>query len=259
MTVPAYRYALYFCPPDPWRTVGRRWLGRSEQSGEAIERAPHDPQALHAWTEAPRRYGLHATLKAPFRLSEGATPEQLDAAVRKLAGTIDPFSVRVERRRLRGFLAWCLADGPSRADMGALADVAVQRLDSFRAAPTHAEIERRQASKLGEAEQRMLARWGYPYAFQTFTFHITLTGHLSNTDLVEADRLFDQTAGEALAGTMPVDGVALYVEPTPGANFIVARHYGFDGRVCDAAGAIHLPPLKASSDAPSIALSGAAS
>jgi 2'-5' RNA ligase len=247
MSTLAYRYALYFCPPDPWRAIGNRWLGRAEPGGLAMARTVDDVAHQHAWTEAPRRYGLHATLKAPFRLCDGTTPDQLDAAVRELAGSLDPFSVLIERRRLRGFLAWCLADdGRSRADMGALADVAVQRLDRFRAPPTRAEIERRQAHTLSEAERRMLARWGYPYAFQTFKFHITLTGHLSDANLLEADREFAQSGGDELPDTMPVEGVALYVEPQAGADFIVARHYGFDGRVSDAAGAIYLPPWNAS-------------
>ena len=39
---------------------------------------------------------------------------------------------------------------------------------------------------------------------------------------------------------MPVPGVSVYVQPEPGADFVAARHYGFDGSCADAAGAAYL-------------------
>ncbi len=242
-TVPqAYRYALYLAPPEPWLAVGSRWLGRCADSATLLPRPAGADSRLDDWTEAPRLYGLHATLKAPFRLAADATPMALDGAVRNLALACQPFEVSLWRRNLRGFLAWCLADGETDSGrMRELADAAVAGLDRYRAPPTTAELARRQAQPLAPAELAMLDRWGYPYAFETFTFHITLTGKLDPPELAAAEAQFGASGGNALPDCMPVDAVSLYVQPRQDDAFIVARHYCFDGSVRDAAGACYLP------------------
>ena len=71
-----YRYALYYAPPPgtALAAFGARWLGRDPDGAEA----PASPELARVtpgeWRRAvalPRRYGFHATLKAPFSLAEG--------------------------------------------------------------------------------------------------------------------------------------------------------------------------------------------
>lgn len=237
----AYRYALYLAPTGPWRRIGSHWLGRCEETGAMLPRAEDDDPRLDSWTQAPRHYGLHATLKPPFRLRAGTGAAALDTAVRTLARTSAPFGAPLERRMLRGFLAWCLApDDAARAGMHALADQAVRQLDPFRAPPSAAELARRQTDRLSPAHQRMLALWGYPYAMETFTFHITLTGMLTDAELALADAMLQARSGQALTEPMPVRAVSVYVQPLPDAPFIVARHYNFDGSIRDCAGARYM-------------------
>jgi hypothetical protein len=238
----AYRYAVYLSPPDPWCELGERWLGRSAQTGAATRAA--DPR-LDAWTSAPRGYGLHATLKAPLRLRAGASPAALDAAMRALALSRQPFEVSIVRRRLRGFMAWCLGpDQASQDAMAALGQAAVIGLDDLRAHPTEAELARRKPDQLNPLERQMLADWGYPYALQTFTFHMTLTSHLPEAELQAADTLFAAWQEKAgLPAVMPVSDISLYVQPEAGADFVIARHYGFDGGLRDGVGSLYLPAL----------------
>jgi len=241
---PAHRYALYLAPPAPWYDVGSKWLGRCADTGRMLPRAADADPRIPAWTAEPRRYGLHATLKPPFRLREATSPEALDRATRGLAAALEPFAVPVRRRRLRGFLAWCLDDDEgARQRMRALADAGVQALEPFRAPPTPAEQARRLASPLGEAERAMLERWGYPYVFDTFTFHMTLTGRLGDAELERADTLLGALEPGALAGPMPVESISLYVQPLPDTPFVIARHYGLGagGRTRDGIGAGFLP------------------
>lgn len=236
----AYRYALYLAPAGSLREVGQRWLGRCADTGLPLARsAGADPREA-SWTQAPRRYGLHATIKAPFRLRAGATPASLDQAVRRFARTGNAFGLPLQRVRLRGFLAWCIADDRARQRMNALAGAAVTALDEYRAPPLPDELQRRQIHLLEPAQRMMLQRWGYPYAFDTYTFHITLTGQLAEADLTAAGRRLDALDGPALQAPMPVRAVSLYVEPEPGADFVVARHYGFDGSCTDGCGARYL-------------------
>jgi hypothetical protein len=245
----AHRYAVYLAPAGPYKETGSRWLGRCEDSGLALVRTPQDDPRIDAWTAEPRHYGLHATLKPPFRLAPGTRANALDAAMRQLARGQAPFAAPLELRALRGFLAWCLKDDAqapadmaqvftAQARMQALADQAVRDLDQFRAPPTPAEIARRRPDTLSTRQRQMLEQWGYPYVLDTFTFHMTLTGHLSETDLPQAQQaLHERGADAAELPPMQVQAASVYVQPVPDAPFVVARHYAFDGSMRDGAGA----------------------
>jgi len=68
-----HRYAIYYCPlfGSPWWDRGCRWVGRrAEDDCDVVQPVLDgiDPQAFWAITREPRRYGWHATLKAPFAL-----------------------------------------------------------------------------------------------------------------------------------------------------------------------------------------------
>lgn len=233
----AYRYALYLAPTGPWRELGRRWLGRCPDLGQALPSpAPAD------WVSAPRHYGLHATLKAPFRLATHACPEALDEMARHIARRHRPFELPLALTRLRGFLAWCVPPRAQAAQQSikALAESALCEADGLRAPLNEAELARRLAAPLSGAQQAMLARWGYPYALNTFTFHITLTGSLDTHELDQAQAELARQSQAWASQAMPVDALSVYVQAEPGADFLVARHYGFDGACADGAGAAWL-------------------
>lgn len=236
----AYRYALYFAPVGAWRELGRQWLGRCEDSDTPLPRTNDVDTRSDDWTRAPRRYGLHATLKAPFQLRDGQAPAALDEAVRAFAMQQQPFGIPLRSEPLRGFLAWRIDDKHAQSRMNALANAAVVELDAFRAPPSPADLARRRPERLGHAQRQMLERWGYPYAFETFTFHITLTGELDDDALRAAQTQIEALSSPLMRRPMPVQAVSLYVEPEPGANFIVARHYRFDGTTRDGVGALYL-------------------
>ncbi|MGI4813475.1 MAG: DUF1045 domain-containing protein [Janthinobacterium lividum] len=253
---------MYLSPAGAWSRLGQRWLGRDADTGERIERslgsdarAQGREELIEQWTEAPRHYGLHATLKPPFRLGAGTSAAQLDASVRALAQSTAPFELRLRLERLRGFMAWCAAaDTPGHAQLLSLANDCVARLDHFRALPGAAELARRRGGGLLPAQDANLVRWGYPYVFDTFTFHITLTRRLDDATLDAAQAALGELAqlhGEPLgcAGlassavpSMPVRQISVFVQPDPDAPFVVARHYGFDGSTRDGIGAAWMKP-----------------
>ncbi|MNL79433.1 hypothetical protein D3C87_2060370 [compost metagenome] len=47
-------------------------------------------------------------------------------------------------------------------------------------------------------------------------------------------------SGKLLQAPLHVDGISVFVQPEPGDDFIVARHYGFNGSTTDGAGAAYL-------------------
>lgn len=178
------RLALYFAPEpgSMLQRLGAAILGRDAESGEYVRQpvVPGlEPARFAELTASPRRYGLHATLKAPFRLAAGrGEPELLDAvcgfARRSRSFTIG--GLRLER--LGTFLA-LVSDG-FHPEIGALADACVMEFDVFRAPPRPEELERRRVAGLSPGQEAMLQRWGYPYAMDEFRFHISLTGTIQD-------------------------------------------------------------------------------
>jgi putative phosphonate metabolism protein len=226
-----HRYAIYWAPPRAhalWRE-GCAWLGRDPETGERI--VPPLPEGItperHATlTAEPARYGWHGTLKPPFRLAQGESEAGLDAAIRAFAATQAPFEVpRLTVRPLSGFLA--VAAAARSAALNALAGACVATFDSFRAPPEPGELGRRRRVGLSPAQEANLARWGYPYVMEEFRFHLTLTEHLPAGEAGPLVELLAARFAGALAGPVRFDEVALYVEPAPGAPFILQRRYGF--------------------------------
>ncbi|CAG9182894.1 hypothetical protein LMG23992_04853 [Cupriavidus laharis] len=234
-----HRYAIYLAPGEPFRTFGSQWLGRDADTGAAL---PH-PDRPQAWVDAPAHYGLHATLKPPFRLAEGADALMLDAAARAFAKERAAFDAPLVLRSLRGFLAWCLDENTAGArQTHALADACVQAFELFRAPASADEVARRKPDQLTAAQRQMLEAWGYPYVFDTFKFHITLTGMLAPADADAALGRLSADCRTLLEAPLRVDGISVFVQPKAGEDFVVGRHYGFDGRAVDGAGASYLEP-----------------
>ncbi|WP_292224707.1 DUF1045 domain-containing protein, partial [Mesorhizobium sp.] len=97
--------------------------------------------------------------------------------------------------------------------------------DSFRAPLTEAEIERRSPDALKPDEFRNLCQWGYPYVFDTFRFHMTLSGRVGPEESPRLRAAIDGLFADALRQPVPVDALTLFVESEPGAPFMVLSHH----------------------------------
>lgn len=172
------RYAVYWTPaPGPLAAVGAAWLGWDAEAGaEAAQPdVPGLPEPLAAVTAAPRAYGLHATIKPPFRLAEGTGPAALDEALAALAARLAPVVLPGLAIAAIGPWQTLLPEGDE-AGLNALAAEVVAGLDAFRAPPSAAEIARRNPDALTARQRALLDRWGYPHVMEEFRFHITLSG-----------------------------------------------------------------------------------
>ena len=232
------RYAIYFVPEassDLWQ-IGCRWLGREPDAGQdsgpvfpdEATAANLSPDAWASLTEAPRRYGFHATLKPPFALRPDCDLADLDSALAHFAAA---------RRSVEGprFLVASLGNfialRPAGTDtvLSDLAADCVRAFDSFRHSPSAAELARRRASKLTARQEDLLETWGYPYVFEEFRFHMTLTGPLENAAKEALFPYLEKMFHAALTTPVRVAGVALFREPAPGAPFETVRRYRFPG------------------------------
>jgi putative phosphonate metabolism protein len=177
----APRYAIYFLPPPDsvLYRLGSALIGYDAYSGAELPPPPDAdlPTDWAALTEEPRRYGFHATLKAPFRLAPGCDEAGLRDAVQRIAAEQpDIPSIPPVVRSIGGFVA--IVPDVRVPALDRLAADCVTRLDRFRAPLTAAERARRLPSIANERERENLEQWGYPYVFGAYRFHMTLTGRL---------------------------------------------------------------------------------
>ncbi|PLZ04184.1 phosphonate metabolism protein [Burkholderia sp. WAC0059] len=218
------RFALYFAPSrgSAWWRAGCVWLGRDAESGETLE-SPQPAglaRPLAELTREPWRYGWHGTLVAPFHLASGVSPDDLLEVTRRWAAARAPFPVNVEAATLGRFVALRPADETGTAALRELASDALRMLGPLRAALSEADLARRLDTPLTERQRALLAEWGYPYVFDEFRFHMTLSGPLD--DARERDLLRDEWATRRQPeGALPVESVALFVEPARGEPFVL--------------------------------------
>ena len=181
MTSP--RYAVYFAPSqeDPLARFGAAILGYDAETGWDMaqpELADVDPADWRQWTDEPRRYGFHATLKAPFRFQPERTEAELFAALEAFALRRSAFGFALRLARISGFVALVPAE-PSEALVRLEREI-VEEFDVFRAPLTDKDIARRLALPLTGRQRGSLDRFGYPYVFEDFRFHMTLSGRLND-------------------------------------------------------------------------------
>jgi len=234
MTLP--RCAVFLAPPPEsalWR-FGSDVVGRDAATGERRRGfAPEgfDAEAWRSLTTEPRRYGFHATIKAPFRLAEDASFAELSATLAELARDEKPFAV--------GRLAVStLALGPAGAFVALTPVVAppeiarlearvVTVLDVFRAPLSDAERARREPAQLSERQRETFERWGYPHALADFRLHFTLTNPIAGADRIAAAlaREFERRVADP---RLVVDALALFVQKADG-EFVVDQRFPLGG------------------------------
>ena len=221
-----HRCAIYAAPAmdsEAWE-AGSRWLGRCAGTGQTwapLAWPGLSAAEVDAGTREPRRYGWHATLKAPFRLVPGAGLAQLRQALGALAARQRAFDMpRMVVRPLGRFLAWV---PEQRCEpIHALADRCVSELQPLAAPLSETEIDRRRAKGgLSPAQEALMLRWGYPFVFEHLRFHFSLTGDLSACDGPRREAWL-AAARDHLDGVLPgrIDRLCLFAEATPGADFV---------------------------------------
>ena len=172
------RFAIYYAPEaGALADFGASWLGWDLAAGMPVIHPQIAGVDVAGLTATPRKYGLHGTVKPPFRLAEGTDFEALAAATERLCAAQAPVILDgLALSRIGGFLALTVTGDC--ASLNTLAATMVRGLDDFRAPLSDAELARRRKSRLNARQDALLRQWGYPYVMEEFRFHITLTGRL---------------------------------------------------------------------------------
>jgi putative phosphonate metabolism protein len=223
------RYAIYYAPAHGsvlWQ-AGCRWLGRDPQS-QAILEQPAVPgwsgERVRRLTQSARLYGLHATLKPPFRLASGRDVGALDGALQAfVAHRRALHGITLHVAPLAGFLA--LQPAVPEPLLGQLAEACVVQFDAFRRPADEQELVRRRAAGLTERQEALLREFGYPYVLEQFRFHVTLTDRLAPDELAVLQPWLSRYFSDALASPLTLDDICLFVQDAPGTPFRLLRRY----------------------------------
>lgn len=226
------RYAIYYAPaPEtPLWQRGSAWLGRDAAGGHACTPpalSALSPSEIDALTARPRRYGFHATLKAPFRMTAGRDLSELRADLRAFAGERRAFDIRLAVGQLSGFLALVMEhDEPRMQDLAA---DCVRAFEPYRAPLSESEHARRASAALSPRQQALLDHWGYPYVMEEFRFHMTLTCSLPRTRLASIRPHLRTCFAPVLPGPVGVDALCLFVQEQSDTDFHLLERFPLGG------------------------------
>ncbi len=79
------------------------------------------------------------------------------------------------------------------------------------------------------AERAGIARWGYPYVFATWFFHMTLSRRLSEAEHALWRPRAEAHFAAALALPRRVGDLCLFVQPAPDEPFVIAERLPLAG------------------------------
>jgi putative phosphonate metabolism protein len=223
------RYAIYYvsAPGSDLDRFGAQLLGYDALGGADLPFPDDILQTVPDWrdlTRDPRKYGFHATLKAPLALAPGKTEAELLAACETFAGTPRPIPViHPVVDSISGFVA-LVPSAPS-AELLRLAADCVRDFDQFREPLTPEDRARRNPAALTPRQREHLERWGYPYVMEDFRFHMTLTGRLDAVRREPVLTMLRQRFSAIGLKTLAIDRIALFRQNDAHSRFRIVMHY----------------------------------
>lgn len=212
-STPQPRYAIYFTPP-PYSPLAR--FGASVIGYDCFEKVDVNhclltgvgAQELAFATAAPRRYGFHATLVAPFHLKKDASEDDLRNALDVFSVSHAPVPLGpMKVATLEDFIALTPVKVPD--ELAALEQACVEFFEPFRAPLSAADRERRLSAGLSRRQQDYLEQWGYPFVFEEFRFHMTLTGRLAPGDRARFKSALTAAFGPLSSNYVDLDALSL--------------------------------------------------
>jgi putative phosphonate metabolism protein len=229
------RYAIYFAPPPSaalWQ-IGSGVIGYDADRGEDVAFVTTAGLPAEVWaalTAEPRRYGFHATLKAPFELAHGIDEAVVVAAAADVASNLEAVTLdRLVVSEIGRFIA-LTPEGPIDALNGLAARI-VEELDHLRAPLSAVDRERRLRSPLSPRQLAYLDRYGYPYVREEMRFHMTLTGAVADAN--ERSRIKDELAAALMASgpiePLRIDALTVFRQDRRDGRFRIIERLALSG------------------------------
>ena len=225
------RYAIYYAaaPGSALDRFGAAMLGYDAYGGCDLPFPEGVPPDWRDLSEDPRKYGFHATLKAPMTLADAKTEADVTAACKTFASA--PRSIPIIKPvvdSISGFIA-VISATPS-PELQQLAADATREFDSFRAPLTAEDRARRNPAKLSPRQCDYLDRWGYPYVMEEFRFHMTLTGRLGSERRETVVAMLRERFAEIELAQLAIDRIALFRQESATSRFAIIGHWPLRAR-----------------------------
>ncbi|MEB8433397.1 DUF1045 domain-containing protein [Cocleimonas sp. KMM 6892] len=229
------RYAIYFTLPTdhPVYRLATLWLGYDVCTGRHIEDFEktvyhRDLDELAKFSTNPKKYGFHATLKAPFRLQSGKNIEELESALDEFSKNYNPFKCKPLKIKKMDKLLALTPIKPCKK-LTALASDCVTTFEDFRAPNTEIERARRDPDNLTPHQTELLDKWGYPFVMDEFNFHMTLSNQLKKKDIKIVRKCLKQLFRSFLGKPFHVDQICLFHQTNYHEPFKLVRRYPLVG------------------------------
>lgn len=235
MSASSPRYALYFAPApgSDLARFGAGVIGYDAATGADVPFAPPVMAEVNAVLNVdwhPRRYGFHATLKAPIVLAEGFSEADLLAFAADYAARTRPVWLEgLDLTWLDGNFA--LRPAGDVTALNALAFDVVRAFDRFRAPLSEADRQRRLAGgRLSPRQIENLERWGYHYVDRDFWFHMTLTGLIEPARQAGIQAVLAEAYAEAQPpGPVAIDNVTVFRQENRAVPFRILQRFALCG------------------------------
>lgn len=227
------RYAIYFAPEEytPLAHFGRTWFGHDPENTEAVvERRYYGlgEDTAKRITEKPAHYGFHATLKAPFRLGEQSSESALRDDLAAFASIQKPVTLRcIKLAERNGQIVLSL--NKRNHDIDNLASDCVARFDHHRAPINAQDRARRNLTSYTDRQRELFERWGYPFVFEEYDFHMTLTGVLPPKELAQVIPALAPALKDATLDPMEIKSVCLFADTGEERPFRLIERFPFGG------------------------------
>ncbi|WP_407155762.1 DUF1045 domain-containing protein [Bradyrhizobium sp. STM 3557] len=223
------RYAIYYAPAEgsALDRFGTHLLGYDAWAGKDIAFAKGAVDAVSDWpelTEDARKYGFHATLKAPFYLADDRSEDQLRQTCAAFAVTARALpQIRPVVDAISGFIA--VIPGDPSPELQQLAADCVQAFEPFRAPLSADDRARRKPERMTPRQLEYLDRWGYPYVMEEFRFHMTLTCRLDAERRVSILAMLRERFAVLGLERLAIDRIALFKQDDASARFRIIQSW----------------------------------
>lgn len=163
-------------------------------------------------TAEPRRYGLHGTLKAPFVPRYGL--QSFLQAATSFAAQCHSFALpALAVKEIEAVVALCPVTASPQ--LYQLAEACVKILDPHRT-PESEDVQAKRRNGKTARQIVHITQFGYPFIFEDFNFHMTLTGQMKNNPYLKAACAY---FSQALGQPRFIDNLAIFVEEEKGSPF----------------------------------------
>jgi putative phosphonate metabolism protein len=217
------RYAIFYTPTGPLADFGAHWMGWESAQGRSVPHPKFTDIDVASITKTPRKYGLHGTLKAPFHPAEGFDLAQLQDTAKAFATRQPAFEIGAMALSYDSDFVALRPQNPQVA-LRNFAGATVKMFDPFRAPLTDADIARRRHANLTVRQDQHMRDWGYPFVFDDFHFHLTLSGHLQQDTAAQVIDVLTQHLENIVSNPFAIDAITLMGQDAQGMFHQIHRY-----------------------------------